>query len=72
VSDLFSADELPRVIKGKGFGIVEDCSGIGGLEEIAEGLKTGNVEDWADRKLWLEDICPEVLENGLDSLTLMK
>jgi hypothetical protein len=66
VSEIISDDELPRVIKGKGFGIVEDCGGISGLEEIVEGLKTGKVEYWKNRKRWLKEICPEVLENGLD------
>ncbi len=66
VSEIISADELPRVIKGKGFGIIENCGGVWGLEEIAEGLRTGKGEDWEDRKSWLEEICPEVLEKGMD------
>ncbi|MDR0372939.1 MAG: plasmid pRiA4b ORF-3 family protein [Nitrososphaerota archaeon] len=72
VAEIISADELPRVIKGKGFGIVEDCGGIWGLEEIAEGLKTGKGEDWENRKSWLEDICPEVLEKGMDFFDIDK
>ncbi|MCL2135882.1 MAG: plasmid pRiA4b ORF-3 family protein [Candidatus Bathyarchaeota archaeon] len=66
VDDMVSEVELPRVIKGEGFGIVEDCGGVWGLAEIAERLKTGQGEDWEEQKSWLEEICPDVLENGLD------
>jgi hypothetical protein len=66
VSEKISADELPCVIKGEGFGIIEDCGGVAFLEEIAEGLKTGKVEYWEDQKSWLEEVCPEVLEKGLE------
>jgi hypothetical protein len=70
VTEIIPSDELPRVIKGRGFGIVEDCGGVGGLEDIAEGLKTGKVEDWENLKSWLKDICPEVLEKGLEFFDL--
>jgi hypothetical protein len=66
VDEVISAEDLPRVIKGKGFGIVEDCGGIWGLEEIAQGLKTGQGEDWEDKKEWLKERYPEVLERGLE------
>jgi hypothetical protein len=66
VAEVISFEDLSRVIKGKGFGIVEDCGGVWGLEEIAQGLKTGQGEDWADRKEWLKEHYSEVLERGLD------
>jgi len=66
VAEVISPVELPRIIKGKGFGIVEDCGGVWGLAEIAEGLKTGQVDDWENLKSWLEDMCPVVSEKGLD------
>lgn len=31
--------ELPRVLDGEGYGIVEDCGGPGGLEDIAKAFK---------------------------------
>jgi hypothetical protein len=36
--------ELPRVLKGKGYGIVEDCGGVGGLADLVEAfkMKTGD------------------------------
>jgi hypothetical protein len=66
VDETISDENLPRVVKGKGFGIVEDCGGVSGLEEIAQGLKTGQGEDWEDRKEWLKECCPEVLDKGLE------
>lgn len=30
------ASELPRVLEGEGYGIIEDCGGTGGLEEISK------------------------------------
>lgn len=40
-----SAKELPRVIAGEGYGIIEDCDGVRGLERLAEAFKakTGSV-----------------------------
>jgi len=52
--------------KSKWFGIVDDCGGVWGLEEIAQGLKTGQGEDWEDRKECLKERYPDVLENGLE------
>jgi hypothetical protein len=31
--------ELPRVLEGEGFGIIEDCGGVGGLAELAKAFK---------------------------------
>ncbi|MDR2707506.1 MAG: plasmid pRiA4b ORF-3 family protein [Nitrososphaerota archaeon] len=70
VTETVPDGELPRVIKGKGFGIVEDCGGVWGLEEIAQGLKTNQGEDWEDRKEWLKERYPEVLEKGLEFLDI--
>jgi len=66
VDEGVSVEDLPCVVKGKGFGVVEDCGGVWGLEEIAQGLKTGQGEDWEDRKEWLKERYPEVLEKGLE------
>ena len=32
---------LPRVIEGEGYGIIEDCGGTGGLEELASAFQEG-------------------------------
>jgi len=32
--------EAPKVLKGAGYGIVEDCGGVGGLDDIVELCKT--------------------------------
>jgi len=66
VEEVISPRELPRVLAGEGYGIVEDCGGVWGLAEIAKGLQTGQAEDWEDQKPWLEENYPEVLERGLE------
>lgn len=44
--------ELPRVIAGEGYGIIEDCGGTGGLEEIAKafakkkGIRYKEYSEW--------------------------
>jgi hypothetical protein len=45
--------ELPRVLNGKGYGIVEDCGGVGGLEEIAEAFKLKKGEQYEELCEWL-------------------
>ena len=45
--------ELPHVIKGKGFGIVEDCGGVYGLGELAEAFKTKQGDEYERFKEWL-------------------
>lgn len=45
--------ELPRVLEGAGYGIVEDCGGSGGLEEIAAAFSIrqgGRYEEYCE---WL-------------------
>ena len=36
IDETLSKKDLPRVLKGKGYGIIEDCGGIDGLKSIAE------------------------------------
>lgn len=46
--------ELPRVLEGDGYGIIEDCGGVGGLLELAKvfGKKSGKrykeLSEWLD------------------------
>lgn len=39
VDKVLPGKELPRVLEGEGFGIIEDCCGVGGLEDILKAFK---------------------------------
>lgn len=45
--------ELPRVLDGAGFGIVEDCGGVGGLEKLAKAFKKKKGADYKQFSEWL-------------------
>lgn len=45
--------DLPRVIEGEGFGIIEDCGGVMGLEDIREAFKIKQGEDYEMYCSWL-------------------
>lgn len=45
--------ELPRVLEGKGFGIVEDCGGTPGLAEVARAFKEKSGEAYYEYRQWL-------------------
>jgi len=45
--------DLPRVLEGKGFGIVEDCGGVWGLEELAEAFKEKKGDGYEQFRDWL-------------------
>lgn len=45
--------ELPRVLEGEGYGIVEDCGGTGGLEQLAEAFRRQSGEDYEQYRDWL-------------------
>lgn len=45
--------ELPRVLEGEGYGIIEDCGGPGGLERIAEIFQKKSGEEYEDFRAWL-------------------
>lgn len=55
-----SASELPRVLEGAGFGIIEDCGGVGGLEELAKAFRKKKGAQYSDLCEWL----------GIDELDL--
>lgn len=48
-----SGKELPRVIEGEGFGIIEDCGGVMGLEDIRKAFKIKKGEDYEMYSNWL-------------------
>lgn len=45
--------ELPRVLEGAGYGIIEDCGGPGGLEEISEAFKKKKGPQYRQYCEWL-------------------
>lgn len=45
--------ELPRVLDGAGYGIIEDCGGTGGLEELAKAFKKKKGSAYDDFREWL-------------------
>lgn len=47
------AGELPRVLEGEGFGIIEDCGGVGGLEELAKAFKKKKGRQYDEYRKWL-------------------
>ena len=52
--------ELPRVLEGEGYGIIEDCGGPGGLEELAEAFRKKSGKSYEVFREWL----------GVDELNL--
>ena len=52
-TDIQSADRKPRVLEGKGLGIIEDCGGIGGLTEIREAFARKSGEEYENYRKWL-------------------
>ena len=47
------ACELPRVLEGEGFGIIEDCGGVFGLEELAKAFKEKIGWQYDEYRRWL-------------------
>lgn len=54
--------ELPHVIRGKGFGIMEDCGGVYGLMDLADAFEDKQGEAYEGYSEWL----------GIDELDLKK
>jgi hypothetical protein len=46
--------DLPLILDGAGYGIVEDAGGVGGLEELAKALKKGSGGKYDDYCAWLD------------------
>lgn len=47
------AKELPRVLEGEGFGIIEDCGGVFGLAEIRDAFIEKKGERYEELRDWL-------------------
>jgi hypothetical protein len=54
---------LPKVLDGEGYGIIENVGGVDGLHELAKALKKGSGEDYDEFCAWLDS-------TWLDSATL--
>lgn len=48
-----AASDLPRVLEGGGWGIVEDCGGVPGLEELALAFREKKGEAYENLRDWL-------------------
>jgi hypothetical protein len=48
-----SGKELPRVLAGEGYGIIEDCGGPGGLEQLAKAFKKKKGPQYKEYCEWL-------------------
>lgn len=51
---------LPRVLEGEGFGIIEDCGGVSGLERLAKAFQKKKGREYKEFSEWL----------GIDELDL--
>jgi len=48
-----SGKELPRLIEGQGYGIIEDCGGVMGLEDVRKAFKKKQGEEYEMYCEWL-------------------
>lgn len=60
-----SAKNLPRIIEGQGFGIIENIGGTGSLTELSKELKTSK-DQWSDFSM----VVPEPLFDVLGGFSL--
>lgn len=53
-SQALSGKDFPRILEGDGFGIIEDCGGIGGLKEIEKAFKKKSGTSYKEYCEWLD------------------
>jgi hypothetical protein len=65
---------LPRVLKGEGYGIVEDCGGVGGLTRLAKAFKKKRGNEYEEYRQWLgmDDFDLEVFDIDDMNFRLLK
>ena len=51
--DDLSGRLLPCVLEGEGYGIIEDCGGVGGLEDLAKAFKKRKGKEYNAYREWL-------------------
>lgn len=49
-----SGKDLPRVLEGEGYGIIEDCGGSDGLENLVKVFQRKEGQEYEEYKEWLE------------------
>ena len=62
--------ELPRVLAGEGYGIIEDCGGTGGLEQLAAAFRQKSVDDYENYREWLGRDESDLTAFDLDDMNL--
>lgn len=62
--------ELPRVLAGEGYGIIEDCGGVGGLEQLAEAFRRKSGADYENYRKWLGQDELDLTAFDLDDMNL--
>jgi hypothetical protein len=60
--------ELPRIIEGVGYGIIEDCGGVGGLEDMAKAFKKKKGESYQEYCDWLGVTDLDLLSFDIDDM----
>lgn len=60
--------ELPRVLEGEGFGIIEDCGGPDGLAHLAEVFKKKAGKEYAVLSEWLGQEDLDLISFDLDDM----
>ncbi|MFI3227808.1 MAG: plasmid pRiA4b ORF-3 family protein, partial [Clostridia bacterium] len=45
--------EFPRVLDGEGYGIIEDCGGVGGLENLIRAFELKSGEEFEEYCQWI-------------------
>jgi len=62
--------ELPRVLAGEGYGIIEDCGGTGGLEQLAAAFRQKSGDDYENYREWLGRGESDLTALDLDDMNL--
>lgn len=65
-----SGRELPRVLAGEGYGIIEDCGGPGGLEQLAEAFRRKSGSEYERYRKWLGQDELDLTAFDLDDINL--
>ncbi len=63
-----SLTELPRILDGEGFGIIEDIGGVGGLEFFLESVKKGKGEDFEHFEGWFESMGEDIHKFDIEKM----